>query len=80
VEPLVYVADVSPRPLFMLSATGDPRMPPECSRLLHDAARDPKRVRWINAGHVSVRDREFHELVGRELLDWLRTEGIVEEE
>ncbi|MDD3642915.1 MAG: prolyl oligopeptidase family serine peptidase [Candidatus Krumholzibacteria bacterium] len=80
VEPLDYVGRISPRPVFMLSATGDPRIPLECSRLLHETAREPKTIRWIGAGHVSVRDREFHALIGRELLDWLAAEELIAED
>lgn len=79
VEPLAYVGRISPRPVFMLSATGDPRVPLACSRLLHDRAREPKTIRWIDAGHVSVHDREFHGLVGEELLLWLEANGLAGE-
>lgn len=73
VEPMKYAADVSPRPLFLLNSTGDPRVPLACSRLLQETAREPKTVRWIDAGHLSVRDGEFHSLIGNALLDWLRS-------
>ena len=71
VEPTKYIGGVSPRPVFMLNGTGDPRMPERCSRILHDAAGDPKTIRWIDAGHVNIRDTEFHNMVARELVDWL---------
>lgn len=78
VEPLKYVADISPRPLFMLSGTFDPRIPVRCSRLLHGAAREPKTVRWIDAGHVTVYSKEFHEQVGRELVEWIVSQELIE--
>jgi hypothetical protein len=62
----------------MLNGTGDPRMPERCSRLLHEAAGEPKRVRWIDAGHVNIRSEEFHDLVSRELADWLVFEKLIE--
>lgn len=77
VEPTKYVGDISPRPVFMLNGRGDPRMPERCSRLLHEAAREPKRVRWIDAGHVEIRSEEFHDLVSRELADWLVERDLI---
>ncbi len=78
VEPLKYVADVSPRPLFMLNGLGDPRIPARCSTTLHETAREPKTIRWIDAGHVNVRSSEFHEQVGRELTQWLVSLEFIE--
>jgi predicted esterase len=77
VEPTKYIGDISPRPVFMLNGTGDPRMPERCSRLLHDTANEPKRVRWIDAGHVNIRSEEFHDLVSRELADWLVARELI---
>ncbi len=77
VEPLRYVADISPRPLFMMNGTGDPRIPLRCSCLLHETAREPKTVKWINVGHVNVRSNEFHGLVSRELIKWLVSRELV---
>jgi hypothetical protein len=77
VEPLKYVADISPRPLFMLNGTGDPRIPIRCSCLLHEEAREPKTVKWINVGHLNVRSNEFHGLVSRELIEWLVSQELV---
>ena len=72
VEPLKYAADISPRPLLMVSAIGDERIPPRCSRLLHDAARQPKSVEWLDTGHLSVHDEaEFRNLVGEVVISWL---------
>jgi hypothetical protein len=79
-EPLKYVGRVSPRPLFVLSGSGDARMPAEASRLLHEAAAEPKTIRWIDTGHVHVRDTEFHEKVRGELVEWLVANGLVPEE
>jgi len=53
-------------------------MPEHCSRRLHEAAREPKTICWLEAGHVNIRAREFHRLVGRELVDWMVANGLVE--
>lgn len=78
VEPLKYVSDISPRPLFMLNGLNDPRIPVRCSRILHETAREPKTVRWIETGHLSVKSKKFHKRVSRELLGWLVSHGLVE--
>ncbi len=80
VEPLKYVGDISPRPLLMISGITDPRIPPRCSRLLHDAAGEPKTVKWIDAAHVSVQEDEFHRLVSNELIKWLIEQQLVQQE
>jgi hypothetical protein len=77
VEPAKYIAHVSPRPLYMMNGTGDPRMPEACSSLLHDTAQEPKTIRWIDAGHVNIRATEFHALVSRELADWLVANELI---
>lgn len=79
-EPLKYVGRISPRPMFMLSGTGDARMPIDTSRLLHEAAREPKTIRWIDTGHVDIRDTEFHAEVKGELVAWLVASGLVPEQ
>lgn len=76
IEPLKYISEISPRPLFMLNSTGDPRIPERCSRLLYDAAREPKTIRWIDAGHINIRDKEFHRLVSDELIVWLVEQNL----
>jgi predicted esterase len=76
-EPLKYVGRLSPRPLFMLNGTGDPRMPIGSSRRLHDSAGEPKTIRWIDAGHVNIRSQEFHGLVKDELVAWLLANDLL---
>jgi dienelactone hydrolase len=71
VEPLKYIGRVAPLPVFLLNGTEDPRMPEQCSVLLQQAARDPKTVRWMPVGHVSIRDPEFRREVRGVFLDWL---------
>jgi hypothetical protein len=77
VEPLKYVRHISPRPLLMISGIEDKRIPPRCARLLHDAALEPKTVEWIDAGHLTVRDEEFHSIIAGILKRWLAGEGLV---
>jgi dienelactone hydrolase len=76
-EPLKYVDRISPRPLFMLNGTGDPRMPEHCSRRLHEKAKNPKTIHWIPAGHIHIRDNEFHNKVRVLLEEWLKENRLI---
>jgi dienelactone hydrolase len=76
-EPLKYIGRVAPRPVFMLNGTGDPRMPEQCARRLHDAAGEPKAIRWIDAGHVDIRDENFRDLVLEDVRAWMTEQGYV---
>lgn len=78
-EPLKYVGRIAPRPVFMLSGTADATMPVRNSRLLHEAAREPKTVRWIRAGHVRLRSEEFHRSVVEALTQWMIEIGFLSE-
>ncbi len=77
-EPLKYIGRVAPRPVFMLNSTGDRRMPDRCSRLLQSAAGEPKTVRWIDTGHVHVRDAKFRQAVLVAVKTWLADIGYAE--
>ena len=77
IEPLKYVADISPRPLLMINGSVDRRIPVQCSSILHETAREPKTVVWLDAGHLHVRSKEFHEMVIRELIEWLKSQGLI---
>lgn len=77
VEPLRYIGDVSPRPVFFLNGTEDLGFPAANVRLLHEAAREPKTIRWIEAGHVIINRPEFHDQVTGELVSWLLEEELV---
>lgn len=77
VEPLRHIGEVSPRPIFFLNGTEDLGFPVASVRLLHDAAREPKTIRWIEAGHVIINRPEFHDQVTGELVAWLLEQGLV---
>ncbi|MBM4118047.1 hypothetical protein FJ251_09980 [bacterium] len=76
-EPRRHIAAVAPRPLLLLGATGDARVPRACSETLAAAAGEPKTLRWIEAGHLNVREPAFHTLVRGELLAWLAGAGLL---
>jgi len=76
-EPLKYIGHVAPRPVFMLNGSEDRVMPERNTRLLHDAAGEPKTIVSVPLGHVNVRSTEFQQLILDHLLEWLIEIGFV---
>ena len=51
IDPVVAVRKLDGRPLLMVHGRRDRTVTPEQARRLFDAAREPKEVRWWDAGH-----------------------------
>jgi cephalosporin-C deacetylase-like acetyl esterase len=51
VDPINFVAHISPRPVLMENGKTDTVIPAAAAEALHKAARDPKTVRWYPGGH-----------------------------
>lgn len=62
------VAELAPTPLLLVHGLADDRLPPDCSRLLHDLAGEPKRLELYEGATHSLRQRR--EEVRTLLLDW----------
>ncbi len=62
------VAELAPTPLLLVHGLDDERLPPDCSRLLHDMAGDPKRLELFEGATHSLRQRR--EEVRTLLVDW----------
>lgn len=62
IEPVKYVGFAPPTSLLLQSGTTDNLVPPRDAERLHAAAREPKTIRWYNAGHglnaEAARDRQ----------------------
>lgn len=54
VDPIHYVANISPRPLLMINAENDEIVPPITSKLLFKAAKEPKKIIWYPAKHHDI--------------------------
>jgi len=54
IDPINYVAKISPRPLLMINAENDDVVPPITSKLLYKAARKPKEIIWHPSGHHTL--------------------------
>lgn len=66
IEPLNFIADISPRPLLMLNAKNDEIVPPIMSKLLYRKAKKEKEIIWYDAKH---RDAPLDIIFG-DGLDW----------
>lgn len=66
IEPIRYVGFASPTPLLLQSGRRDDLVPPGDAERLHAAVRDPKTIRWYDAGHGLTAD------AARDRLSWLQ--------
>jgi hypothetical protein len=62
------VAELAPRPLLLIHGLDDIRLSPDCSRLLYQRAREPKRLELLPGARHSL--RQSREQVRRLLLEW----------
>jgi dienelactone hydrolase len=51
VDPCAYIAKLAPRPLLLVNAERDERMPRKATEALLAAARDPKQIEWFEPDH-----------------------------
>ena len=57
-EPETFVPRISPRPVVLVNARQDERIPRSSVEALYRAARDPKELIWLEGGHVGPRKEE----------------------
>ncbi len=62
------VGELAPRPLLLVHGLRDRRLTPDCSRMLHEMAGEPKRLELLEEATHSLRQRR--EDVRRIVLDW----------
>lgn len=59
VDPLYWVAQISPRPLLMVNALKDSLMPKDAAERLYKKAKEPKKIVWVDSEHVVPADKLF---------------------
>lgn len=52
-DPVHFIAKISPRPFLMLNGLQDASME-KGAKLLHEAAKDPKQIIWVEGDHIHV--------------------------
>jgi uncharacterized protein len=50
-DPVNFVNRISPRPLLMINGSKDEIVPVVSNKLLHQRAKEPKKIVWLEAGH-----------------------------
>lgn len=51
-SPSNFIGHATPRPLYFVNGTKDTTVPPAANKLLHDAAKAPKLIHWVESGHI----------------------------
>jgi hypothetical protein len=69
-EPLRYADRISPRPLVMINGNNDEQIPRYNTEVLFDAAREPKKIIWLESGHVNTANTGLT----RRIIEVLKTE------
>ena len=71
-EPTRTLPGIAPRPVLVIGARDDQRVPAEGVQALYDAAGDPKRIIWLGGTHLrGARDEELLRTLADSSLAWL---------
>jgi len=54
IDPTAHIGRFAPRPLLLVNASRDERIPRSAAEALHAAAGDPKEIEWFDAGHTDL--------------------------
>lgn len=75
-EPTKYAGSVAPRPTLQVNAAEDRFIPRECVSALYAATRHPKRLIWLDGGHVATNEEAIVEDLMRMTLEWMAEVGL----
>lgn len=53
-DPTAHLGRFAPRPLLLVNASRDERIPRSAAEALHAAAGEPKQIEWFDAGHTDL--------------------------
>ena len=76
-DPVHTVPRISPRPLLMVNALGDERIPSACVTALHRAAPGPCTKVWLPISHASPRETREAGRVYAVVKEWLEEQDIL---
>jgi fermentation-respiration switch protein FrsA (DUF1100 family) len=71
-EPLRYADKITPTPLIMINGLNDEQVPRYNTELFFNAAREPKKLIWLDSKHVNPRNPELTRRIIAELKEELR--------
>lgn len=75
-EPTKYAGAVAPRPTLQVNAAEDRFIPGESVSALYEATRHPKRMIWIDGGHVATNEETIVQELMQVTLDWMAEAGL----
>jgi fermentation-respiration switch protein FrsA (DUF1100 family) len=58
-EPMRYADKISPKPLVMINGVNDEQIPRYNTELIFNAAREPKKLIWLESMHVNTSNVEL---------------------
>lgn len=65
-SPSLFIGHIAPRPVLLLNGKNDTVVKPETTKLLMNAAKEPKEIIWYDAGHLLPGDAY------QKAADWLK--------
>jgi hypothetical protein len=71
IDPGRTVGQVAPRPVLIIGAAGDERIPRRSTDLLFAAAREPKALQWVEGRHLLPRDTALLRVITDSTLAWV---------
>ena len=66
-DPLNFVGRISPRPAIFLNGSQDEIVPPPATKLLYEAAGEPKEIHWYESGHKLPQPEAYEQVAA-----WLK--------
>lgn len=78
VEPLRYAGSISPIPFIMINGTDDEMIPRRNVELVYESAKEPKKLIWLESGHVRPEKVELTKQIVRTLQQELTRLRILE--
>ncbi|MGH7550135.1 MAG: alpha/beta hydrolase [Gemmatimonadota bacterium] len=75
-EPTRYAGSVAPRPTLQVNAAEDRFIPRASVLALYEATRQPKRLIWLDGGHVATNEEPIVDDLMRVTLQWMAETGL----
>lgn len=69
-DPIRYVADISPTPVYFQNGEHDVMVPAAAGKALQDAAGEPKKITWYDTDHVGINIDDTRRVLA-DALRWL---------
>lgn len=73
--PEQWIGRISPRPVIIINAKDDPSFPPSSIIALHDAAKQPSEIIWMESDHIMPSRTEIVEMISNLVLDRIAHES-----